>query len=362
MAASELVGPDRPLHLEGSTLYLDRLWTDEGQVTTDLAQRAAAAVDDVDLALAAHTAGLARLFAVGPDPDLQKMAAATAVLRRFSVVAGGPGTGKTTTVARVLALLDEQALAADRRLPLVGLAAPTGKAAARLEEAVRAGADGEGFDEIVKERLRAVKGLTLHRLLGRDPGSHSRFRHHRGNRLAHDVVVVDETSMVSLSLMARLLEAVRPDARLILVGDPEQLASVEAGAVLGDIVGPAARRLRQRPPARQLLAEVCGQAVPSDAGPEGSAMGDGNVELREVHRFGGANASVAEAIEQGQAERGARVAGAGAVERRVGPHRGLGPGTARCARRRARRRCRHRAPGHRCRCGRGRPHGDRRAG
>ena len=149
---------------------------------------------------------------------------ASAVLRRFAVVAGGPGTGKTTTVARIVALLAEQAAAAGAPAPLVALAAPTGKAAARLEEAVH--------DEAAEARRRATPSArscsrcsasTLHRLLGWRPDSHSRFRHHRGNRLPHDVVIVDETSMVSLSLMARLVEAVRPEARLVLVGDPGQL-------------------------------------------------------------------------------------------------------------------------------------------
>ncbi len=168
------------------------------------------------------------------------MAAATAVLRRLSVIAGGPGTGKTTTVARVLALLQAQAIAAGERPPLIALAAPTGKAAARLEDAVREGADAIEIDPERRDRLHALAGKTVHRLLGFNPGNRTRFRHNALNRLPHDVVVVDETSMVSLSLMARLLEAVRSDARLILVGDPEQLASVEAGAVLGDIVGPAA--------------------------------------------------------------------------------------------------------------------------
>ncbi len=170
------------------------------------------------------------------------MAAAIAVLRRVSVIAGGPGTGKTTTVARVLALLEAQATASAPRPPLVALAAPTGKAAARLEDAVRQGAADMVIDRELRERLQALAGTTVHRLLGFNPGNRTRFRHHRLNRLPHDVVVVDETSMVSLSLMARLLEAVRPDARLILVGDPEQLASVEAGAVLGDIVGPRRSR------------------------------------------------------------------------------------------------------------------------
>ena len=239
LAESPLVGDDRPLHLVDTTLYLDRLWTDEQQVARDLRARAATPAGDVDPDRLAS--GLHRLFDGNDLPDLQRLAAAVAVLRSVSVVAGGPGTGKTTTVARVLALLDEQASVAGRRPPLIALAAPTGKAAARLEEAVRAGAGSMPVDADVQERLGALTGVTLHRLLGFNPGNRTRFRHNRLNRLPHDVVVVDETSMVSLSLMARLVEAVRPEARLILVGDPEQLASVEAGAVLGDIVGPASR-------------------------------------------------------------------------------------------------------------------------
>ena len=107
----------------------------------------------------------------------------------------------------------------------------------------------------MRAALLALEASTLHRLLGWRRGSHSRFRHHRGNRLPHDVVVVDETSMVSLSLMARLVEAVRPEARLVLVGDPGQLSSIEAGAVLGDIVGAGDRRrdrgARPRAPLRR---------------------------------------------------------------------------------------------------------------
>jgi exodeoxyribonuclease V alpha subunit len=144
--------------------------------------------------------------------------------------------------------------------------------------------------------------MTLHRLLGYNPSNRSRFRHNRLNRLAHDVVVVDETSMVSLSLMARLVEAVRPDARLILVGDPEQLASVEAGAVLGDVVGPAAGGLLMRSAARQTLASACGQAVPASDPPAGSPIGDGVVVLKRVHRFGGVIGRLAEAIQRGDGD------------------------------------------------------------
>src|SRR6266536_144858 len=198
--------------------------------------------------------------------------ASSAVHHRFAVVAGGPGTGKTTTVARIVAVLAEQAAAAGLPEPLLALAAPTGKAAARLEEAVHEEAAQLDVSDAVRAQLLAVRASTLHRLLGWRPGSHSRFRHHRGNRLPHDVVIVDETSMVSLSLMARLVEAVRPGARLVLVGDPGQLTSIEAGAVLGDIVGPAA----ERPP---------GDASADDL-PSGATIGRGIVVLERVHRFG----------------------------------------------------------------------------
>ncbi|MEA2191048.1 MAG: exodeoxyribonuclease alpha subunit, partial [Solirubrobacteraceae bacterium] len=180
-----------------------------------------------------------------------------------------PGTGKTTTVARIVALLLEQQRADDHDL-LIGLAAPTGKAAARLEEAVHDEAQGLDVAGAVRAQLLDLHASTLHRLLGWRPGSHSRFRHHRANRLPHDVVIVDETSMVSLSLMARLVEAVRPGARLVLVGDPGQLTSIEAGAVLGDIVGPA--------------------------------TGEGIVVLDRVHRFGGAIALLADAIRAGDGD------------------------------------------------------------
>ena len=290
LAASPLVGVDRPLHLEGTTLYLDRLWADEQLVAADLLARAAAPADGVDRAVVAD--GLAAWFD-GSDAE-QRVAAATAVLRQVTVIAGGPGTGKTTTVAKVLALLAVQAAATGRRPPLVGLAAPTGKAAARLEEAVRAGVGELDLGEGTRTSLAELRGMTLHRLLGYSPGNRTRFRHNRENRLPHDVVVVDETSMVSLPLMARLLEAVRPSARLVLVGDPEQLASVEAGAVLGDIVGPAVLH------AGADGGSGSGQAPDDDR--TRPVFGEGVVVLRRVHRFGGAIAALAQAIRHGDAE------------------------------------------------------------
>lgn len=313
LGASALVGtgpaapPACPLRLDGTRVYLDRYWREERRVAADLAARAAEPFAGVDVGVLAE--GLARLFgplpATGPEGtplDEQRLAAATAVLRPLSVVAGGPGTGKTTTVARILALLFEQAAAAGLPPPLVALAAPTGKAASRLEESVHAEAAGLAVADDVRARLAATGSSTLHRLLGWRPGSRSRFRHDRANRLPHDVVVVDETSMVSLSLMAKLVEAVRPDARLVLVGDPQQLASVEAGAVLGDIVGPAAGGLLMRPEAHSALAGAVGGPVGAGVCPAGVAVGDGVVVLRTVHRYGGGIASAAESIQRGDTD------------------------------------------------------------
>ncbi len=267
VAASPLVAGGGPLHLDGTRLYLDRYWREERQVASDLRARAALDAPDVDEDSLAT--GLTELFGTEAD-DHQRLAAATAVSRRLAVVAGGPGTGKTTTVARVLALLHQQALSAGQPAPLVALAAPTGKAAARLEEAVHGEAHRLHVSDEAKAWLLGLSAVTLHRLLGWQPANRARFRHDRSNRLPHGVVVVDETSMVALTLMARLLEAVRPAARLVLVGDPDQLASVEAGAVLGDIVA-------------------------------GAAVADSIVVLRKVHRFGGAIAELAEAVQRGDA-------------------------------------------------------------
>ena len=222
--ASTLVATD-VLRVRDGLLYLDRYWREEKQVAEDL------------LAMVADTgetapADVERLFP--PGYDEQRAAAELALRQRLTVLTGGPGTGKTTTVARLLALLAGQAQAAGKPPLRIALAAPTGKAAARLHEAVQAQIDE--LETVDRERISGLRATTVHRLLGRQPKNSSRFRHDRGNRLPHDVIVVDETSMVSLTMMARLLEAVRPEARLLLVGDPDQLASIDAGAVLADLV------------------------------------------------------------------------------------------------------------------------------
>jgi exodeoxyribonuclease V alpha subunit len=299
VALGEEGAAERPFRLLGSRLYLDRYWREECRLAADLRAFAGAAAEGVRTDVLAD--GLRRLFAAGGD-DRQPLAAASAVLRRLAVVAGGPGTGKTTTVARIAALLHEQAATAGAAPPLIALAAPTGKAAARLEESVHQEAAALDVGPEVQAALLDLQASTLHRLLGRRPASHSRFRHHRGNRLPHDVVVVDETSMVSLSLMARLVEAVRPEARLVLVGDPGQLSSIEAGAVLGDVVGPATGGLQMSAEASRRLAEVTGREVAVPASPGPAQVGDGIVVLDRVHRFGGGIASLAAAVRDGDAD------------------------------------------------------------
>jgi exodeoxyribonuclease V alpha subunit len=241
-----------PLRLLGTRLYLDRYWREERSVAADLNE----------------------LTASG----------------RLQVIAGGPGTGKTTEVARIVAELVGQAVARGSRPPLIALAAPTGKAAARLEEAVHEETVRLPLGESVRERLVGLRAATLHRLLGWRPGSHSRFAHDRGNRLPHDVVIVDETSMVSLSLMARLVEAVRPEARLILVGDPGQLTSIEAGVVLGDIVGPAA-------------GVRGGNDLETHRPTPGPPRPPRIVMLDRVHRYGAGIAALADAIRLGDPDR-----------------------------------------------------------
>ncbi len=285
--ADASAGNDRPLRLVGTRLYLDRYWRYERRIVSALHTRGRARGVAVDRDLLAD--GLRRLFPpdgdAAPAPDLQRLAAAVALLRPFAVLAGGPGTGKTTAVVRILALLDEQAVAAGRPQPRVALAAPTGKAARRMTESIAESVDSLDTAAATRERLLALQAATLHRLLRPLPNSTTRFRHHAANPLPHDVVVVDETSMVSVALLAKLLDAVRDDARLLLVGDPQQLVSVEAGAVLGDIVGATTGGLRMTAAARETVFQVTGQAVPASDAPAEAVVADGIVVLRRARRF-----------------------------------------------------------------------------
>ena len=215
---------------EHDLLYLDRYHRLEREVCADLVARAAQPAPEVDETVLA--AGVERI-STGHLSDEQREAAVRAVRQWTTVVTGGPGTGKTTTVARMLALVADQAAARGGRAS-IALSAPTGKAAARLQEAVEGELAGMSADD--RAHVGRAEAMTLHRLLGWRADNATRFRHDRSNRLKYDVVVVDESSMVELTMMARLLEAVRHQARLVLVGDPRQLTSVGAGAVLSDLV------------------------------------------------------------------------------------------------------------------------------
>ncbi len=279
------------VHLDGDLLYLDRYWSEEQQVVGDLEARSIASTASIDDAVLA--AALADYFPDDKYSD-QRAAAATAARHLTSVITGGPGTGKTSTVARLLGVLMRVhgAGGPSPRPQRIALAAPTGKAAARMVQAVRDSTGQRGFprgderDEAVVAAIESLEARTLHRLLGWTPNS-TRFRHHRGNPLPYDVVVVDETSMMSLTMMARLLEALRPAARLVLVGDADQLASVDAGAVLHDLV------------------DGWG-ALPSDSTPI--------ARLSETRRFGQRIGSLARAIRDGQVDDVLAELGSGSAE------------------------------------------------
>nr|WP_315290905.1 exodeoxyribonuclease V subunit alpha [Serratia proteamaculans] len=230
LSASAAVGDGStamPMVLQQQRLYLQRMWQNEGEVAEFISgDSLPQAVEEAELRTI-----LDQLFGEATDePDWQKIAAAVAATRRIAVISGGPGTGKTTTVAKLLAALVQ--LAEGRRLR-IQLAAPTGKAAARLTESL--GSAGKQLALTPEQRaLFPTEASTLHRLLGAQPNS-QRMRYHSGNRLHLDVLVVDEASMVDLPMMARLIAALPAQARVIFLGDRDQLASVEAGAVLGDI-------------------------------------------------------------------------------------------------------------------------------
>lgn len=229
-------GAYTPLVLDGEgRLYLHRCWGYEQQVAAGILSRhRPVAINEGRLDDALDRYFPPRSGAV----DLQRAAARMALTHRFSVISGGPGTGKTVTVARILALLLDVAVGAG---PEISLAAPTGKAALRLHQSIMQAADRLDLPDDLRGRLPTGVS-TIHRLLGVQ-SRRGGFRHNRDNRLSCDILVVDEASMVDLQLMASLLEALRDDARVILLGDRNQLASVEAGAVLADIcdsAGPAA--------------------------------------------------------------------------------------------------------------------------
>lgn len=234
--ASAVADPHAPLVLEGGLLYLRRYREYERALALGLQRIATQPVPEAGIEPLALL--FARLFPHAAHDDRQALAAALALRHALLLVTGGPGTGKTTTTARLLVLLVAQALHAGRASPRIALAAPTGRAAERMAESVRQAVQALAASGVDADLLAALptSGTTLHRLLGTIPDS-PRFRHDGDNPLPFDVVVVDEASMIDLPLMAKLVDAVASGTRLVLLGDPDQLPSVEAGDVLAAILG-----------------------------------------------------------------------------------------------------------------------------
>ncbi|EGT4253590.1 exodeoxyribonuclease V subunit alpha [Citrobacter amalonaticus] len=264
-----------PMILHGDRLYLNRMWCNERTVARFFSE----VNRPVEMDEALLTQTLEALFPTTDEINWQKVAAAVALTRRISVISGGPGTGKTTTVARLLAALIQMAEGERCR---IRLAAPTGKAAARLTESLGKALRQLPLTNEQKKRI-PEEASTLHRLLGAQPGS-QRLRHHAGNPLHLDVLVVDEASMIDLPMMSRLIDALPSHGRVIFLGDRDQLASVEAGAVLGDIcawvnAGYTSERAQQ-------LARLTGTPVPAGPGNDAATLRDCLCLLQKSYRFG----------------------------------------------------------------------------
>ena len=287
---------EAPLLLDhAGRLYLYRYWHYEKVLADALEQRSRGELTPppgVDLVRI-----LDNLFPPSPGGiiDWQRLAAVVAALKRLVVITGGPGTGKTSTVVRILALLQE--MAGEQSLA-IALAAPTGKAAARLQESIRKAKAGLTLPTGIRERI-PEQATTLHRLLGSRPDS-VYFRHNADHPLALDLLVVDEASMVDLALMAKVVEALPPHARLILLGDRDQLASVEAGAVLGDICGEWQAFSRGFCKRVESVAGVMPFKEPGDERP----LADVVVALQRSYRFDseGGIGRLARLVNQGAAE------------------------------------------------------------
>jgi exodeoxyribonuclease V alpha subunit len=298
----------RPLVLSGKRLYLRRYWAYERRIDNALRQRLAVQ-EETPADLAERLGGLFGAAKAAGPVDWQKLACALATRGAFSIITGGPGTGKTTTVVRLLALLQAPAVEAGKPLR-IRLAAPTGKAAARLTESISLQVRSLSVDDSVREKIPSDV-TTVHRLLGSRPGTRH-FRHHAGNRLPLDVLVVDEASMIDLEMMANLLDALPVHARLVLLGDKDQLASVEAGAVLGDLCRDAEAGWYS-PQTRSWLEAVSGEQLADSGLQEDSAgvhpLAQQVVMLRHSRRFGEGSGigQLARWVNQQQAEEARRL-------------------------------------------------------
>ncbi len=321
VATAQAVDQGQPLVLGGSDdaplLYLRRYWVYEQQVLAAIQQRLQthSHIDN-----AATQRWLQQLFSTTHQPDKpnwQQVACAIALRAPLSIITGGPGTGKTYTAARLLALL--LALHPQPETLRVALAAPTGKAAARLSESIASslqelqGSIDRAINQLPPaERpahvpnlaaliARIGKAKTIHALLGASLQTRQ-FRHHAAQLLDVDVLIVDETSMIHLEMMAALLQAVPAAAQLILLGDKDQLASVEAGAVLGDLCTHA-QAGRYSPATQSYIQQLTSSSIPSkfcDPSPSAPTLAQQTVMLRESRRFRGAIGALALAVNQGK--------------------------------------------------------------
>ena len=299
-----------PLVLQGGNLYLRRYWRYETQVATQARQRVRPiAPDETQLDPAPVRALLAKLFAggaappdsAGAEPDCQQVACALALRGRLCLITGGPGTGKTYTAARLLVL--QQALHSGHQPLRVALAAPTGKAAARLRQAMVAGLQALQQQAGLQLPLDAwVANLgparTLHALLGTRPGTR-RFLHDAAHPLDVDLLFVDEASMVHLEMMAALLQALPAGARLVLLGDRDQLASVEAGAVMGELCAGAGSGA-YAPETAQWVQACSGQVLAPDTAAAADGLAQQTVVLRHSRRFAGPIGQLAQAVNRGE--------------------------------------------------------------
>lgn len=293
----------QPLVLENGRLYLRRFWRDERSIAALVGQRTAAQ-RDVDPAQIKTL--LDRLFERDPgntELDWQKIACAVAARSTISIITGGPGTGKTYTVARLLALV--HALAPDPGRVRFALAAPSGKAAVRLKQSIDHAlqdlTDVAGGDIDVAGLMASLPtARTLHSLLGANPTTRT-VRHNENNLLEVDVLVVDEASMVHLEMMADLLEALPPTAMLVLLGDKDQLSSVEAGAILGDLCEGAQRGQFAQATADYVW-NACGERLPKEMVTGGTPLAQCTIMLRKSRRFGGAIGQLALAVNADHAE------------------------------------------------------------
>ncbi len=292
------VGDYKPLILDDKgRLYLFRYWEYEKKLADAVRTRVGADEKQVDLSRLRRN--LDRLFPPenSDEANWQEIAALTAALNPFCVISGGPGTGKTSTVAKILALLLAQD---DRARPRIALLCPTGKGASRLQESIHRAKEDLPCDENLRARI-PEEASTLHRFLG-GRGDSPNFRWNEENKVGVDIVVVDEASMVDLPLMSKLTQALRRETRLILLGDKDQLASVEAGAVLGDICDTGHAHDFSRG-----FSNTVRDVTSFDVGPgseNGAPIRDSIIQLRKSYRFAMESgiASLGRFVNQGKGE------------------------------------------------------------